>query len=448
MREDARIAHGRKVWMGRRRGPRAAALTAFVLLAAACTSNGSSSPGTNETSAAGPVHIEFWHGQAGVAQRSLDSLIEEFNRTHPDIVVESTSGGATVDNMLPKVTTAIAAGTYPDIAYLFGSWSANIATAEKVVDLTSYVEDPSFGWEDYWPPLREAATVDGRVIGVPAAAGNLTVVYNRALFDEAGLAEPSPDWTWDDFRTAARTLTDDATNTYGTSWPITGDEDTVWRFWPLLWQEGGEIISDDHTEVAFDSEAGIRALTFVQQMAQDGSIYKDSTDEKGTQLFLSGHLGMLVTGPWVLADIKAARIDYGVQMMPAFSGTHTTIAGADNWVVFDRGQARIDASVEFLRWLTAPEQDMTYALAVGNMPIRAGSTEQPDYDKYVKEFPGVETMVANLADARSRPALKQYPRLSAFVGQAIVKVILGESDPAAALHEAADQANALLAIPA
>lgn len=431
--------------MGRRRGPRAAAVTAIVLVAAACTSNGSSSSQTGSTS--GPVHIEFWHGQAGVAQQSLDSLIEEFNRTHPDIVVESTSGGATVDNMLPKVTTAIAAGTYPDIAYLFGSWSANIATAEKVVDLTPFVADPSFGWEDYWPPLREAATVDGRVIGVPAAAGNLTVVYNKDLFAAAGLPEPAADWTWDDFRTTASALTDDATNTYGTSWPVTGDEDTVWRFWPLLWQEGGEIVNADHTQVEFDSDAGIRALTFVQQMAQDGSIYEDSTDEKGTQLFLSGHLGMLVTGPWVLADVKAAGIDYGVQMMPASAGEHTTIAGADNWVVFDRGEARIDASVEFLKWLTAPEQDMTYALAAGNMPIRLGSTEEPDYQTYVEQFPGVETMVANLADARSRPALTQYPRLSGFVGQAIVKVILGESDPATALHEAAEQANALLAVP-
>jgi multiple sugar transport system substrate-binding protein len=422
-------------------------LTVLVaVFAIGCTSSGSTET-TTSGGATGPVHIEFWHGQAGVAQRSLDTLIQKFNETHPDVVVESSSGGATVDNMLPKVTVAIAAGTYPDVAYLFGSWSANIVKSDKVVDLTSYVQDPSFGWDDYWPPLREAATVDGRVIGVPAAAGNLTVVYNKKLFADAGLTEPAPTWTWDDFRADAAALTDHDTNTFGTSWPITGDEDTVWRFWPLLWQQGGDIMNDDNTQVAFDSDAGIRALTFVQQMAQDGSIYPDSSDEKGTQLFLSGHLGMLVTGPWVLADIKEAKVPYGVQVMPAFADQHTTIAGADNWVVFDHSPERTAASVEFLRWLTAPEQDMTYALQVGNMPIRAGSTKEPDYQTYVKEFPGVDTMVSSLADARSRPALTQYPRISSYLGEGIVSVLLGKADPASALQTAADQANTLLAAP-
>jgi multiple sugar transport system substrate-binding protein len=430
-----------------RRWRGSAAILAALLASAACTSSGSDTGGPDGASPSGPVHITFWHGQAGVAQRSLEAMVQRFNATHPDVVVEPTSGGATVDNMLAKVTTAIAAGTYPDVAYLFGSWAANIASSDKVVDLTQRVQDPAFGWNDYWPPLREAATVDGRVIGVPAAAGNLTVVYNRALFRKAGIAEPGPDWTWDEFRADAKALTDPSTNTFGTSWPTTGDEDTVWRFWPLLWQQGGEILNQDQTQVAFDSEAGVRALTFVQQMAQDGSIYQDSTDEKGTELFLSGHLGMLVTGSWVLPDVKAAKLDYGVQVVPAFSGAHTTIAGADNWVVFDHGRARTDASVEFLQWLTAPAQDMTYALQVGNMPIRAGSTEQPDFQKYVQQYPGVDVMVSNLQDARSRPALTQYPRLSSFVGQAIVSVLLGRSDPATALKTAADQANALLNAP-
>jgi multiple sugar transport system substrate-binding protein len=82
------------------------------------------------------------------------------------------------------------------------------------------------------------------------------------------------------------------------------------------------------------------------------------------------------------------------------------------------------------------------------MPIRAGSTEQPGFKKYAQQYPGVDTMVSSLQDARSRPALKQYPRLSSFVGQAIVAVLLGQSDPASALKTAAEQANALLNAPA
>jgi len=436
----------------RRRNGRWTAAVATLAILAACTGTGAE-PSAEFTAGgasagAGPVEIEFWHGQSGVAMRTYEAMIDDFNAVHDDIEVVPQSGGVTTDNMLSKVTTAIAAGTYPDIAYLYGSWSANIAKSDKVVDLTSYVHDPGFGWEDYWPPLREAATVNDRIIGVPAAAGNLTVVYNKTLFDAAGLAYPSSDWTWDDFRAAAAAVTDPSTNTYGTSWPVTGDEDTVWRFWPMVWQRGGDIVNEEHTQALFDEQPGVDALTFLRDMNADGSIYHDSTDEKGYQLFLSGHLGMLVTGPWALYDVTQAQIDYGVQLMPAVGSEHTTVAGADNWIVFDHGDpARVSAAVEFLKWLTAPEQDLRYDLAVGNMPVRKTTTDLADFAKYVRDFPGVDTMVANLEQARSRPALTEYPRLSSFVGEAIVAVLLEDADPQTALTQAAEQTDALLAVP-
>jgi multiple sugar transport system substrate-binding protein len=208
-------------------------------------------------------------------------------------------------------------------------------------------------------------------------------------------------------------------------------------------------VNDDHTAATFDEQPGVDGLTFLKEMNADGSIYHDSTDEKGGQLFLSGHLGMWVTGPWVLYDVTQAKIDYGVAMMPGVSpGQHTTTAGADNWVVFSHDdQARVDASVEFLQWLTAPEQDLRFDLALGNMPIRKGTTELPKFQDYVDQYPGVQTMVANLADARSRPSLTQYPRLSEFVGQAIVAVLLEDADPASVLSDAANQTDAILAVP-
>jgi multiple sugar transport system substrate-binding protein len=439
--------------MGRRRSGTWTAALAAVGILAACTGTGEGSSAGPVSSAgasgqSGPVQIEFWHGQSGVSMRTYEAMIEDFNAEHDGIDVVPQSGGVTTDNMLPKVTTAIAAGTYPDIAYLYGSWSANIAKSDKVVDLTSYVQDPAFEWDDFWPPLREAATVGDRIIGIPAAAGNLTVVYNKALFDAAGAAYPSSEWTWDDFRTAAAAVTDPTTNTYGTSWPVTGDEDTVWRFWPLLWQHGGDIVNPEQTQATFDEQAGVDALTFLKDMNADGSIYHDSTDEKGYQLFLSGHLGMLVTGPWALYDVTQARIDYGVQLMPALGSEHTTVAGADNWVVFDHGDpARVSAAVEFLQWLTAAEQDLRYDLAVGNMPVRKATTELADFADYVRDFPGVDTMVANLEQARSRPAITEYPRLSSFVGEAIVAVLLDDADPQSALSQAAQQTDALLAVP-
>ena len=63
---------------------------------------------------------------------------------------------------------------------------------------------------------------------------------------------------------------------------------------------------------------------------------------------------MIITGPWDLSTFPDVK--YGVQIMPSFDpgGSHQTIAGPDNWVVFDNGPARVDASCEFLQFLTSP----------------------------------------------------------------------------------------------
>src|SRR5262249_3492820 len=80
----------------------------------------------------------------------------------------------------------------PDIAYLYGSWAPNVAQIPQVVNLTKVVQRPGVNWSDFWLGEREAATVNGKVIGIPALVDNLAVVYNKTLFAQAGLAPPGP----------------------------------------------------------------------------------------------------------------------------------------------------------------------------------------------------------------------------------------------------------------
>jgi multiple sugar transport system substrate-binding protein len=425
---------------------------AAATLAAACTGTGTSetnAPG--DGSSAGPVTIQFWHGQIDTAKKSIDSLVEDFNATHPDITVESVASAATADNMLPKVTTAMAAGTYPDIAYLYGSWAGNMATSEKIADITSYTEDPALKWDDFWDAARQTVTVNDKVIGFPAIIDNLSVIYNKDLFDAAGEPYPSPDWTWDEFRATAQRMTDPANSVYGVNYPVSGTEDTVWRFWPFLWQAGGEVLTDDNTQAAFNSQAGIDALTLWQQMATvDNSVYLDPTDEKSEPTFIADRLAMFVSGPWEVFTLNEDNKNWGDVQLPSFDGTtHETVAGPDMWAVFNHDDARVAASVEFLTWLSEPEQQIRWMMESGSLPLRQSMIGTPEYDKYVEAFPGIEIMIDNLANAKHvRPAVTQYPRISQAMGQSIAAVLLGEMEPAEALNQAADQTNALLAVPA
>ncbi len=283
---------------------------------------------------------------------------------------------------------------------------------------------------------------------MPALADNLGIIYDKKLFDAAGVPYPSADWSWDDFRGISKQLTEAGKGQFGFSWPGAGGEDTTWRLWPMLWQQGGDILSPDQKSVAFDSPAGVRALQLVGDMAtQDKSIFVDSdpNGERAIRLFQSGKLAMIEAGPWVLPDIISARVDYGAQRLPGFGGDHTTISGSDNWVLFDNGDARSRATQEFIQWLTAQPQDLAWVLATQSLPLRQSTSETAAYKRYAKTIPGTEVFAQVLRTARSRPSLETYPQVSDAVAEGIVAVLLGRSSAQDALNAAAQRGNAILA---
>ena len=77
-------------------------------------------------------------------------------------------------------------------------------------------------------------------------------------------------------------------------------------------------------------------------------------------MFSAGHIGMLWTGPWDLGQIIAAKVDYGVQVLPG-ELNHQTISGPDNWVMFDNGSIARGGVWEFLKWFTSPKIDLQWA---------------------------------------------------------------------------------------
>jgi multiple sugar transport system substrate-binding protein len=425
-------------------------LLALVLTAAAltagCGSSGDGTPASPDASPTGVVNITMWHGDIDYAKTADDALVAEWNKANPNVQVTALYNGGS-DFALQKTLTAIAGGKPPDITYLFGSWMASIVKSPKVVLLNDLIaNDPSFDWKDFWQTERLAATVDGKIVGLPALVDNLAVVYNKKLFDQAGIGYPTAEWTWDDFRAAAKALTDPAKKQFGWSYPADGSEDTVWHWEAMLWEAGGDILTPDNKQAAFNSPAGVQALTMLGDMATvDKSVYIDITNTKAASVFNSGRIGMQVTGPWDLPSFP--NVDVGIQIMPAFVN-HQTISGPDNWVILNNGAARVQASWKFITWFTAAQQNLTYNLATGALPLRASETKLPEYQTYLKKYPGVDTFVENMNNAvKARPTIPQYSKVSEALGQAIVSVLLGKADAQTALDEAAQKTDAILAVP-
>jgi multiple sugar transport system substrate-binding protein len=411
--------------------------------------DGSASSGDSASGGGEPVEIEFWHGQTQGPAALLQTMIDEFNKTHPDVVVSKDSGGVNSDRMLQKVTAGLQADNYPDIAYIYGSDLANLAAGDQLLDLTDAIDSGEIDWDRFVKAGQDAVTVDGRPRAVPAFIDNLAVVYNKKIFDDAGVDYPTDDWMWDDFLATAAKLNDPDAGIAGFGWPGTGDEDTTWRIWPLVWQAGGDVVNEDGDAVGFEGSSGEKALDVVAQAASDGSVYIDSTagSERMQQLFTSGKMAMNIAGPYSLPEYVDGNVDYGVVSMPSFGGEHTTIAGPDTWAIFDNGDERSAAALEFIDWFSEPEQQLRWISEAGSLPLTTDVSEADGYANYEKSLPGLDKFIENTELAQTRPTVPEYPQISQAMGKAVASVLYGEADPSEALSEAADTANAELQVP-
>src|ERR1700744_592054 len=423
----------------------ASLLGAAALVLTACGTDSQS--GGSGSSGSKTASIQIWEGYTGPEATEFSKLIKQYEKENPGEKVSSLY--VNNDNTLQKVTTAVQGGSPPDIAYLYGSWAPNVATIPKVVDLTQVVKQSSVNWNDFYVGERDGATVNGEVIGIPALVDTLAVVYNNQLLPAPHLPVPSPTWTWSQFVSDAQKLTDASKKQFGTAYVTPGSEDTVWHWEALLWEAGGSLLTPDNKKAAFDSAAGLASLNTLRTMSvSDKSMYLDPTDSAYANLFNSGKIGMLVTGPWDLAVFP--NVKYGVQVMPSYPGTsggHQTISGPDNWVVFNNGSAKTAAAEQFLIWLTAAAQDKTWSLATGDLPTRASVASSPGFvAKMNQALPGVSTFITNLSNVKqARPQITQYPKISTVLGNMVLSVLLNKSTPQAALNSAEKQVNTDLA---
>ena len=409
---------------------------ALVSSVAACGGGGDSGSGST---------ITVSHGYTDVEAKAMTALADQWNKDHPDTKVKLSFNGGN-DNALQKTVAGFTAGNFPDVAYEYGSSAAQLAKQPQLVDLTDKVKDPAVGWDDYYPALREAATVDGKVVGVPALVDDLSLVYNKKMFADAGIAAPTADWTWEQFRDAARQLTDPATQTYGWAYVNDGSEDTVWRFLAMLWQAGGDLLNADNTKPAFDSAAGEAALQQLQDMAvTDQSVYLDNGNGNYLNLFNSGKIAMLWTGPWDLSSINA-DVDYDVTYLPGYNGNHETISGPDLWMAFKKSDAHVQTAVDFLNWMNSPEIHLQFCVDTGDLPVKTTETTLPAYQDYLQKYPAQKVFVDNLDNVKhARPNIPEYGEVSAAVGQMVQSVLLGKADPKQALSDGSAAVESALA---
>ena len=211
--------------------------------------------------------------------------------------------------MRQKITTALASGEYPDIAYIFGSDLANLARSDKVLDLTDAVNAPDFGWDDYYAPARDATMVDGRVRALPGARRRPRRGLQQAAVRRHGRRRAGRGL--DVGRLRRHREGADRLQARARSAPR-GRRSATRTPSGACGRSCGRAAARSSPTTARSASAARRArqaFGVVNQLAQDGSVYVDTKPDSDQtyQLFNNDKIGMVVTGPWQLPDFIEAE---------------------------------------------------------------------------------------------------------------------------------------------
>ncbi len=181
---------------------------------------------------------------------------------------------------------AIAGGVAPDVMYLNFRRSDTYIRQGFLAPLDEYLEDLPAGeleervHEKIWPVIRRPGP-QGDVHTWALPYGGLMgkgLLYRKDRFDEAGLDYPSANWSWEDFLSASRRLTDPANGRYAMR--LARGNHESYHFMTFLWSAGGEFMSrDPETGVwtlDYDSREAAMALDFYVQIATEA--WRDERD--------------------------------------------------------------------------------------------------------------------------------------------------------------------------
>ncbi|MDD3050623.1 MAG: ABC transporter substrate-binding protein [Candidatus Cloacimonetes bacterium] len=392
------------------------------------------------------TEVVFWHAMGGPLGEALEMLVDDFNSSHQDIFIKAVSMGR-YDALSQKLMASMQTGTHPDIAQVYESWTANFIEGGVLLPIDSFIDrDSTFGEDDMndiYDVFIKSNTMKGRLYSFPFNKSVRVLYYNKDIFFQNNLDPNKPPVTWDDFRKYCRILTKDTNNDgninqWGTTFAI-----SAWQFENLLLQAGGEMMNEDMTTPLLNSEKGIEALNFLNDILNTDKTAYLSTGFDWQNDFLAGKVAMVEGSSVSMAYMRNTGINFplGISAIPVYKTKRSIISGT-NVAIFKSGKSEVEwAAWEFLKWFTDTEQTARWSEMTYYMPVRKSSFEHPILKKRMLSNPEIASVYEQLNFAAFEPTIPEWyfarKELEEF---AIERVFRKTMSP----KEALDQVNSAL----
>ena len=418
-----------------RRFARAGALVAAVsLLATACGSGEGSE--TENDSAPAPDEVSgsltWWDTSDDTNEGpAFQQLIDKFEEEYPDVDV--TRQYVPFDQAQNKFKTAAEAGSgAPDILRAEVAWVPEFASLGHLyaLDGTAALEDS----DDYFETPLSSNVFDGQTYGVPQVTDSLALLYNKELFEKAGI--DSPPATWDEVAEAAKALKSEA------------DVDGLfinpggYFLLPFMYGEGGDMVDTESQEIVVNSGENVTGITTAADLVQSGAAVKPPAADAYAAMmtaFNEGKVGMVINGPWEVNNIRNAPDfggieNLGIAPVPAGSETAGAPVGGHNYVVYSgMDEAKAEAAIAFISFMNSAESQAFLADELGLLPTRKSAYE----DEKVSSNEVISSFKDVVDAAVARPWIPEGGQFFAALDKMAVEVLVQNADPKKSLDEAA-----------
>jgi multiple sugar transport system substrate-binding protein len=357
---------------------------ASLILTACSSSSSSSSPAVPTGEASGTV--VFWHFFTDREAKAIQSVVDDFEASHPKIKVVVESGQDDT-----KATQAIAAGKGPDLDLSYSTdITGKFCTSGAFRDLSGYISRDKVDMSQFPATVKAYTEFDGKRCAMPMLSDTYGLYYNKALLAKAGYTEPPK--TMSELAEMAKKLTvrnpDGSIKVAGFDPTIGFYENAAGHFAPSygakwLTSDGQSAIGSDpawqswlNWEKDLANWYGVKNLTkFNAAAGQEFSAIND---------FETGKIAMMVDGEWRNAFINTdnPKLDYATAPMPT-ADDKTSLYGAGyvtgNIIGISKGAKNPGAAWELLNYLaTNTAAQVKLGNEIQNVPTTLNALKSPD----------------------------------------------------------------------
>jgi multiple sugar transport system substrate-binding protein len=337
------------------------------------------------------------------------------------------------DELIARLSTSIAGGEPPDLFLLNYRYHGQFAAKGQIEPVDGYLESSeALSRDAFFPTALAPFVTDGRLMCLPQNVSSLVVYFNRDLFAEAGVDEPTRDWTWLDMVSRASELKEDRDGDGVVDvWGLGVDPEII-RLAPFIWSNGGELVDDEDAPTRFtlDDPRSIDALQRFLDLRALHEVVPTDEDVESRDLetrFLDGTLAMLMESRRVTPTFRTiTSFTWDVAPLPVL-GEPAGILHSDAYCM-TAASDRHDDAWRFLEFALGPEGQAIAARSGRTVPSLRSVAETEAFLAPGELPASSHVFLDALPVLRAVPHVERWPEVEDAVNALVEESFYGDGE--------------------